>query len=184
MINKKRLQKNSGFTLIEVLISIFILITAVVVPLTIGSKAYAFSNFVRDQSIASYLAQEGLEYVRLQRDNQSLTSGLSGWTNFKNITSSCFLFDGCQFDVQNNGSFINCPFSGCPPLYQQASGYYTYVPVTNKYFTRTVKMSLVLPPGAHPLVERVKVESTVTWSTNGISSRSITLTDYLMPWQI
>lgn len=181
MINKKIRSKDKGFTLIEVLVAIFILITAVVVPLTIGAKAFAFSNFVRDQSIASYLAQEGVEFIRLQRDNWSLGSAVpaSSWSNFKAATSQCFGTYGCRIDV--SGLVANCGVS-CSPLYQQSSGYYTYSPVTNKSFVRTIKMTLIT--GTHPALERVKVESTVSWSTNGISSRSITITDYLTPWQI
>jgi type II secretory pathway pseudopilin PulG len=183
MINKARQQKNKGFTLIEVLVAVFILITAVVVPLTIGSKAYAYSNFVRDQSTASYLAQEAVEFVRLTRDNASLNPSPSGaWVDFKSNVNNCMSDDGCQFDVLASSFSINgCP-GKCDLLYLQADGTYTYTPVSgsNKWFLRTVKTSLV----GKDALERVRVEVTVLWNTNSIDERSFTVIDYLTPWQL
>lgn len=186
MINKMTQQKNKGFTLIEVLVAIFILITAVVVPLTIGSKAYAYSNFVRDQSTASYLAQEAVEFVRLTRDNASLNPSPSGaWVDFKSNIDNCMSDEGCQFDVLSGGSVDECR-GKCDLLYKQEDGQedgkYSYAPVdgSNKWFLRTVKTTLV---GKNSF-ERVQVEVTVLWNTNGIDERSFTVTDYLTPWQL
>lgn len=189
MTNKSQLQKNKGFTLIEVLVAIFILITAVVVPLTIGSKAFAYSNFVRDQSTASYLAQEAIEYIRLQRDNASLNPAL-GWSAFKFSMSNCMYelddtdFGGCWFDTQDQTVSINSCDGKCPPLYRQESdGTYKYGDsfVSNKYFRRSVE-TFVLDENT-PL-ERLQVEVTIIWNTNGINQREFTVTDYLTPWQI
>ena len=183
MINKTVQQKNKGFTLIEVLVAIFILITAVVVPLTIGSKAFAYSNFVRDQSTASYLAQEAVEFVRLTRDNASLNPSPSGgWVDFKSVIDECMNEAGCQFDVLPSSVSITACNEKCNSLYKQSDGTYSYVaiPESNKWFLRTVKTTLV---GRDPL-ERVQVEVTVLWNTNGIEERSFTVTDYLTPWQL
>lgn len=187
MINKTLQQKNKGFTLIEVLVSIFILITAVVVPLTIGSKAFAYSNFVRDQSTASYLAQEAQEFIRLMRDNASLNpSPGGGWADFKSRIANCMFPNGCKFDVRFDGNpnFISidqCNLK-CDVLYKQIAGTYSYtvVPGSNNWFLRTVKTTLV----GRNAFERIQVEVTVLWHTNGIDERSFTVTDYLTPWQI
>lgn len=176
-------QKNKGFTLIEVLVSVFILITAVVVPLTIGSKAYAYSNFVRDQSTASYLAQEAVEFIRLTRDNASLNPSPSGaWVDFKSNISNCMSDDGCQLDVLASSVSIDQCAEKCDSLYRQNDGTYTYIPVvgSNRWFVRTIKTTLV----GKNAFERVQVEVTVLWNTNGIDERSFTVTDYLTPWQI
>lgn len=183
MINKTMQQKNKGFTLIEVLVSVFILITAVVVPLTIGSKAYAYSNFVRDQSTASYLAQEAVEFIRLTRDNASLNPSPSGaWVDFKSNISNCMSDDGCQLDVLASSVSIDQCAEKCDSLYRQNDGTYTYIPVvgSNRWFVRTIKTTLV----GKNAFERVQVEVTVLWNTNGIDERSFTVTDYLTPWQI
>ncbi len=183
MINKMIQQKSKGFTLIEVLVAVFILITAVVVPLTIGSKAYAYSNFVRDQSTASYLAQEAVEFVRLVRDNASLNPSPSGaWVDFKSAIDTCMSDSGCQFSVLEDSPSIDECGGKCDSLYRQAGGTYSYTPVegSNKWFLRTVKTVVV----GKNAFERVQVEVTVLWNTNGIDERSFTVTDYLTPWQI
>lgn len=188
MINKPHVQKNKGFTLIEVLVAIFILITAVVVPLTIGSKAFAYSNFVRDQSTASYLAQEAVEYIRLQRDNSSLNASPNGaWNDFKSIISSCMSdlddadLGGCRFDVRESyPSLISCD-GKCPVMYRQEDGTYSYNIESAKSFLRSVETSVVDPSAP---TERVRVDVTVYWNTNGIDQRSFEVTDYLTPWQI
>lgn len=189
MINKFQVQKNKGFTLIEVLVAIFILITAVVVPLTIGSKAFAYSNFVRDQSTASYLVQEAVEYIRLQRDNASLNPSPNGaWFDFKSTISSCMSdpddsdLGGCRFDVRSSlPSIISCD-GKCPSMYLDSDGnYYTYTDTSGKWFLRSVE-TRVEDEGT-PL-ERVRVDVTILWNTNSIDERRFEVVEYLTPWQI
>lgn len=180
MINKIPQNKNKGFTLIEVLVAIFILITAVVVPLTIGSKAFAYSNFVRDQSTASYLAQEAVEYIRLQRDNASLQAlpFTDAWESFSVKVKDCDS-DGCTVDVENDS--IKLCESACGALYVQPSGKYGYTASSlSKGFTRTVKVTF---EGVGAL-RRAKVSVDVAWNTNGIDKRNFEVIDYLTPWQI
>lgn len=204
MINKILQNKSKGFTLIEVLVAIFVLITAVVVPLTIGSKAFAYSNFVRDQSTASYLAQEAMEYVRLLRDNASLNpSPTSGaWGDFKSAVSSCATnpsdkSGGCHFVVSTNFSKTDiqqCSESngglgqfddrsgGCPAMFLQEDGTYTYDQVGGRAFVR--KVQTYVENEGSPNLERMRVTVTLSWNTNGISDRSFSIVNYLTPWQI
>ena len=55
---------NAGFTLIESLVAISILLLSISAPLTIASKGLASSFFARDQITAFYLAQDAVEYIR------------------------------------------------------------------------------------------------------------------------
>lgn len=185
MINKTPQNKNKGFTLIEVLVAIFILITAVVVPLTIGSKAFAYSNFVRDQSTASYLAQEAVEYIRLQRDNASLQyDGFTDpWESFSVRVKKCDGSGvGCTVDVES-GNIEECSVIGCPALYLNPNtGRYEYTSDKSavKGFTRTVKVTFE----GSGVLRRVKISVDVSWNTNGIDKRNFEVIDYLTPWQI
>ncbi len=183
MINKLLVygQRQSGFTLIEVLIAIFILITAVVVPLTIGSKAFTYSHFVRDQSVASYLAQEAMEYIRLQRDDAFVDYSIgpsSPWENFKGSVSSCGSSGGCIVDVYEKE--ITACGSVCPPIFLQADGQYLYSPVSSKSFVRTVKVTF----SGSGVFERARVEVNVSWNTNGVDTREFSVINYLTSWQI
>ena len=58
----------TGYTLIEALVAITIIVFATVGPLTLAAKSLAESQYVRDQITAFYLAQETLEIVRHTRD--------------------------------------------------------------------------------------------------------------------
>ena len=63
-----------GFTLIETMVAVTILTLAVAGPLMTASRAIVAAQSARDQLTASYLAQEGIEYVRAMRDNEYLAA--------------------------------------------------------------------------------------------------------------
>ena len=59
---------NRGFTLMETLVAISILLIAVVAPMSTIGGALSFIYIARDQMIAVNFAQEGIEVVRQKRD--------------------------------------------------------------------------------------------------------------------
>ena len=63
-----------GFTLVETMVAITILTLAVSGAFMAASSAINAANIASDQLTASYLAQEGIEYVRVMRDNTYLTA--------------------------------------------------------------------------------------------------------------
>ncbi len=68
--------KNKGFTLLETLVAISILIVAITAPLAIIAQALRSSYYARDQVTAYYLAQEAVEFLRNKRDNTGLQGGI------------------------------------------------------------------------------------------------------------
>lgn len=64
----KTFETKAGFTLIETLVAVSVLLVAVVAPLTIASRSISYTNFARDQVIASYLAFDALETIIAKRD--------------------------------------------------------------------------------------------------------------------
>jgi prepilin-type N-terminal cleavage/methylation domain-containing protein len=67
----KNIYKNKkGFTLIETLVAISILMIAIAGPLTVASKGYTSAIDAKNQSIAINLAQEGMEYLNYVKDNK------------------------------------------------------------------------------------------------------------------
>src|SRR6185369_6180494 len=68
---------HSGFTIIETLVAIAILMIAIAGPLTVAQKGLTSSIYARDQMIASYLAQDAIEYVKNVRDSDKLAG--QGW---------------------------------------------------------------------------------------------------------
>ncbi|MEK7184741.1 MAG: prepilin-type N-terminal cleavage/methylation domain-containing protein [Patescibacteria group bacterium] len=70
-INLKKMQ-NGGFTIIETLVAITILMISIAGPLTIAQKGLTASIYARDQITASYLSQELME--KIKNDKRSIWS--------------------------------------------------------------------------------------------------------------
>lgn len=181
----------AGFTLLETLIAVTILALSIAGPLTAASRAVVAGEIARDQLVASYLAQEGIEYVREMRDDAFLalyppdsSSAAAAWTNF--LTSSyaysitACRSSTCTLDPAQTMANALTPCSGdtCTPLYL-ANGIYTQQSnlsgSTKTAFTRTIK-AVTLSANEERIV------STVSWSFHG-TPYSITVTDHLTPWQ-
>jgi type II secretory pathway pseudopilin PulG len=61
-----------GFTLLEALVAVSILMVAVVAPITIAQKGLSSAVYTKNQMIASYLAQDAIEYIKNVRDENVL----------------------------------------------------------------------------------------------------------------
>lgn len=99
-----------GYSLIEVMVAIAILLIALVGPLTIAMKSLQTSYFAEEKAAALYFAQEGVEgIVKIRNDAiiQAYVAGsLSanwGWTTDADM-SSCFAVTGCNFDFEGPGA--------------------------------------------------------------------------------
>ena len=181
-----------GFTLIETLVAITIITIAVSGPLFTASRAIVAAQTARDQLTASYLAQEGIEYVRAMRDNEYLSayqaSGLNvstaAWNSFLAGSinqcrgSICTLDPSKPMGSGNDMSLAPCSGS-CAPLHltQLSNGTYGYTQQsgTATPFTRTIQAIDVFS-GDERIVSRV------SWSFHG-TPYSVTIADHLTPWQ-
>ena len=79
-------KNNKGFSLVEVLIAISIFTMTIVTMMSVLSSGITDTTYAKQKIIASYLAQEGIEYVRNIRDNDVLYTGATGknWNTFIN----------------------------------------------------------------------------------------------------
>src|SRR3989344_2234390 len=94
-----------GFTLIETLIAVLLLSTAITGPLTIASKGLTVTLVAKDQFIAFYLAQDAMEQVRFLRDSACLAAGggptgcpEAAWLSSLNNCLASVSPDGCYLD--------------------------------------------------------------------------------------
>lgn len=164
-----------GFTLIETMVAISILTIAIAAPLTLASQSLFSSIYAKDQTIAFYLAQEGLEIIREQRDTNFMkiidTRGGS-WLDGMHVESG-LLVDAPSntIDVCDGGTFESC-FS-TPLLYDGA--FYTYDAGTPTRFSRAV---LVTADNTDEAI----VTSAVRWRTGAFKVQTITLTARLYNW--
>ncbi len=179
-----RIKKEKGFTLIETLVAISILMLGILGPLSIASSGLKNARYGRDQVTASYLAQEGIEYVRYIRDNNRIERLNGASVNWLAGLGKCFVDTnppsgyGCWIDVPQEfgGTNIidNCSSSGCPKLRIDDNGYYTYTagePLS--LFTRTIRIKPTSVGGVSDEARAVRVESTVIWAA-GSDTRTFT----------
>jgi len=162
-------QHHKGFTLVETLVAITILVIAMVGPLYAVHKSITASNTARDKLIATALAQEGVEYVRGRRDNNYLAG--RAWMA---QLGGCFTPNTCTVD-QGTDRLRVCGGSGCAPLKLTSANLYTQDsghPVTK--FTRTVQFKNVT-------ANEIQVTVTVNWMTFRIPY-SVTVTEHLYDW--
>ena len=77
--------KKNGFTLIETLVAVSIFTMSIMALLVVLTQGIANNNYAKKKILASYLAQEGIEYIRNMRDTYTLYTGVPGnsWNGFK-----------------------------------------------------------------------------------------------------
>ena len=173
------INKNKGFTIIESLVAITILvlaITGVASAIQTGISSYIFS---KDQVIAFYLAQEGFEQVRNIRDenglkNQNWLSSLSA-----NSGDPCFFGNACTVDPVGSTVPTRCDAGpgNCPVLRQNAStGFFGYDPSwPATIFRREIVLTQIN-------ADEISVLVTVDWS-KGIVNRQFRARENILNWQ-
>jgi len=190
MHNNKR-----GFTLLETLIAISILVTAIVGPLTLAAQTIRAQQVAKDNLIAANLAQEGIELVRNYRSNNILQwriaraaaddplsiHPLDHWVDGMD---DCFNASGCGIDADVLISAAVLPscsaLDDCALGFDTASLLYTHCTpgvgdCVATPFNRAVRIENIVSN------QEVRVRVTVSWS-GILGSRSLEATSHLLNW--
>jgi type II secretory pathway pseudopilin PulG len=98
-----KINYKKGFTLLEALVATSILMVAVAAPITIAQKGLSSAVYSKNQMIASYLAQDAIEYVKNVRDQNFIANiGNPNPVDWLNGLDKCK--SSCQVDtVVDNG---------------------------------------------------------------------------------
>lgn len=169
-LQNKKIGKN-GFTLIEALVAITILTMSIAGPMVTASDGLKNSTFARDQIIAFYIGQEGVEIIRSIRDSNALnnTPWLTG------IAASCTSgASGCGIDIRNK-NFIDCASSptACNIYYDpngllagggNPRGIYSHVSGGTQQTVYTRSIKIVSINGWESTID-----VTVTWLSRGVT---------------
>ncbi len=198
-LNNKSL---GGFTLIETLVAILMFVTVITAIVSLSVSIITETKNQRMDTTAQYLLQEGVEYIRNNRDS-ALNSGAT-WTEYTdtsgicpatvgstNVTSICPCIsstDGCSVDPlydEVKACVSNCPVlievkksSGasflCTSLSLNCPGINTLISTTS--FVRTIKITPASNPG------EVYVDVKLDWVNSGGVNRTKTLKTTLFNW--
>ncbi|MEK7109478.1 MAG: prepilin-type N-terminal cleavage/methylation domain-containing protein [Patescibacteria group bacterium] len=185
--NKKQIT-NRGFTLIETLVAVLILVTAIAGPLTIASKGLQTALVAKDQTTAYYLAQDAVEFVRFARDtnrlqgNNWLVGSGSGSTNLAGCVSGSGAIK-CQFDSLANYPLnpASCPGGLCDPMNYDATNHYFNYNTNNQRSIFTRAVAITTPVGGSNTEASLVV--TVSWSDLPGLTHTITVRENLFDWQ-
>ncbi|MEN9920638.1 MAG: hypothetical protein RL538_531 [Candidatus Parcubacteria bacterium] len=181
----------SGFSLVETLVAITILLLIITGPIAISSQSAKSSSFSSEQVTAFFLAQEGVELAQKARDDLLVRSFLAAdgspektpWANFSNPVGAyrnCYTVIGnstierCGLSIKSSdGSFnlsdidvTNCSDIASCKLYRTGSN-------QRSRFTHTSSGGEETKFIRHITFERVnadeiKVISTVLWRSGSI----------------
>lgn len=193
-----------GFTLIETLIALALILMALVGPVSLIVRGiYSFSSS-KNKIIAVNLAQEGIELVRLIREDNVACDSINGaadWNWSRNPgpppAGPGTPMNGTFSVAINSFTDIHCPSgsqkistpqlsASCanPLLFNPSTGMYSYSGGDPTTFFRCVEIKS--PPDSPdtdiPADEQMDVISTITWTERG-SARILPLRERLYHWE-
>lgn len=158
-----------GFTLIETLVAVSVLLLSLAGPLTLAVQSLNSAYYARDQITAFYLAQEAVEYVRATRDQNYLSgeAWLSGLDDC--LDASCTV---------NFPDFTHAVCSGTcgPVLLNETTGLYGDDTGGASIYTRTMTLETV-----SGVDNEVIIRVNVSWQSRGLT-RQFTITEHLLNW--
>ncbi len=186
-----------GFTLVETMVAIAIMMVAIVGPFVAIQRAVMDSYISRDELIGNSLAQEGVEYVRSIRDGNYLynraTSGTRWWLYGLNggagipdcVANSCVVDPLAQTVQACSGTncsayplYITSAASPTPYVYTQASGSGNIL----SRFTRSIQLCYINGSSCNSSVSNeARLTVMVTWITEG-HPYTTTVVEYIQNW--
>jgi len=115
MINSR----NKGFTLLETLVAVAIIVIGALGVFSAVAKYSQMTEQERDNLVATYLCQEGIEIVKNIRDTNWIEES-AGWKDGISCSSGCQAdFDDTTFSAFSSESFLYIDYSN--GLYQYLS---------------------------------------------------------------
>ncbi|MFA5228268.1 MAG: type II secretion system protein [Candidatus Paceibacterota bacterium] len=155
--------KLKGFSLIEMLISVVIITTGIVGTFSVISSFSEQSKQLRDNFVAAYLVQEGIEIVKNIRDTNRIQSNL--WDDG---LENCYT--GCEASY-NDSTLSSWVGEGRVLYIENSSGHYKYldVPASNDvrtYYKRRITIATITE-------NEVEIRIDVYWEDKSMTAKTI-----------
>jgi type II secretory pathway pseudopilin PulG len=169
-----------GFTIVETLVAITVLMIAISGPLTVSFRALNAAVASRDQMIASFLAQDAMEYARNIKDNNITDQYSEGWLE---TIGECTKTVKCPVDTTRSAKIepdcVNFTDSKCR-LYKDSTGKYNHAASSGSLttpFYRTVYLQNIQ---SNTEEESAELVVDVLWTTGsyGLASTTFRTTIY------
>ena len=143
-----------GFTLLEVILAVFVLTIAVSGAFALISQTFVLASLTQSKLIASYLAQEGIEIVKNSRDTNWLMQRTDSdilWNDGLNEGDWQIDYNGRRLDYGSYGNFLNI----------NSEGFYSYSAIGKQTpFKRKISITNIDE-------KNIKVVVDVTWKERG-----------------
>ena len=169
IFTKTKYSFKNGFSLVETLVAITILVLAITGPLTVAYQSLSNSKNIKNQTTAIFLAQDAMEFMKNLRDSNALAG--NAWLITIGTCST-----ECTVDT-TDGSISTPPCgSSCPVLkFDSATGLYGHDPSwVDTRFRRTVMVESI--SGNEALIT-----VNITWGS-GVQAKSLIVTDNIFDW--
>lgn len=203
-VNRVAPSERMGFTLLETVVAFGIILAAVAGPVSLVINAFGTFGTSKNKLVAANLAEEGVELVRLIRDNnvlcdyvrKQINPATPEWRwNYRPDNAAGEGIADAEYSIAANSlaplAAVNCGTIQSPSLsaftgqkLQLAGSFYGAGPGTETIFERKVKITFT-PPDADsgaPTADQVNIISTVIWSER-TGTREVILKDRLYNWR-
>jgi prepilin-type N-terminal cleavage/methylation domain-containing protein len=192
--------QQSGFTLVETLIAIFILALTIGALLTLTAGGFFSIRYAKNDIVASNLLQESLEFIRNSRDSAAQRD--ITWDQWKQQFATCFDDTGCvinpyapedtlDFVASCNENRVRGGANDCSPLiYLQDQGLYVQGDLASVFettgidiqtsFIRNIFFEDITTTPTNP---QLRVSARMDWK-NGTNPKNLTQSIILTPWNI
>lgn len=152
-----------GFTLLETMVAVSVIIIGLVSALTLITNALFYVSNIQDRLIAVNLVEEGIEVTRNIRDNNWL----------QNLSWDNGLTDG-SYQASYNSTSLS-PYNGNPLLFDSATGLYNYTVGSSTNYVRQISVTNLSS-------YEIRVIATVTWQRRGVTYTS-SAESHLFNWK-
>jgi len=160
---KINFKSNSGFSLMEVIVAITIIVVGMIAIMSLMTTNITTGSYDRQKIVAINLAQEGIELVKNIRD--------SNWADNKNWDQK--IKNKSDYRMSYDWNDLK---NGCNQFLKiDNNGFYNYDAGNDTVFKRCINTSDLADGG-------IQVKSKVTWTDRG-KPHSVEITSHLYEWQ-